>query len=459
MNNVNIREIVERQKQFFSSGRTLNVKYRIEKLKALYTSIKENLPFIHECLKKDLGKSESESYMCETGLVLSELSYMIKHIKSFSKPKKVKTPLAQFASKSYRLPSPYGTVLIMNPWNYPFLLSLDPLIDAIAAGNTAVLKTSAYSPATNQAIKKVIEGVFSPEYVCVLFGGSQVNSALLEEKFDYIFFTGSKKVGKIVYEKAAETLTPVTLELGGKSPCIVDKTANIPLAAKRIVWGKFLNLSQTCVAPDYILCDKSIKDELIFKLKRQIELQFTKEPLKNPCYGKIINEKHFDRLLALIDENKVVYGGKSDRENLKIEPTIMSSVTPSDAVMQEEIFGPILPILTFEDENEVSSFVASHETPLALYIFSSDKERISRLTRTLGFGGGCVNDVVIHLATPHMPFGGFKESGMGGYHGKTGFDAFTHYKSIVDKKTFIDLPMRYQPYKKIYDKLVKLFLH
>ena len=458
MNNENIHEIVERQKEFFSSGKTLEVGYRIDKLKALYTSIENNLPFIHECLKKDLGKSESESYMCETGLVLSELSFMIKHAKAFSKPKRVKTPLAQFASKSYRLPSPYGTVLIMNPWNYPFLLALDPLIDAIAAGNTVVLKTSAYSPNTNQAIKSVIESVFPPEYVSVLFGGSQINSALLEEKFDYIFFTGSKRVGKIVYEKAACSLTPVTLELGGKSPCIVDETANIPLAAKRIVWGKYLNLGQTCVAPDYIFCAKSIEDKLIAELKKQTELQFSSEPLKNPSYGKIINEKHFDRLLSLIDGKKVVFGGKSERETLKIEPTIMSPVTPSDAVMQEEIFGPILPIMTFESENEVVSFVASHETPLALYIFSSDKGRISRLTNTLGFGGGCVNDVVIHLATPHMPFGGFKESGMGSYHGKVGYETFTHYKSIVDKKTFIELHMRYQPYKKIYDKLVKLFL-
>lgn len=458
MNNDNIHEIVERQKRFYSSGRTLDVRYRIEKLKALYSSIEKNLPLIHECLKKDLGKSESESYMCETGLVLSELSYMIKHARAFSKPKRVRTPLAQFSSKSYRLPSPYGTTLIMNPWNYPFLLALAPLIDAVSAGNTVVLKTSAYSPNANQAIKNVVESVFPPEYVCVLFGGSQVNSALLEEKFDYIFFTGSKRVGKIVYQKAAETLTPVTLELGGKSPCIVDETADIPLAAKRIVWGKFLNLGQTCVAPDYIFCAKSIEKELISQLKKQIEIQFGKEPLKNPCYGKIINEKHFSRLLGLIDENKVVFGGKSDEKTLQIEPTILSSVTPSDAVIQEEIFGPILPIMTFEGENEVASFVASHETPLALYLFSADKERISRFTNALGFGGGCVNDVVIHLATPHMPFGGFKESGMGSYHGKTGFDTFTHYKSIVDKKTFIDLPMRYQPYKKIYDKFVKLFL-
>lgn len=454
-----IEEIVKSQRAYFSEGKTLDVRFRLKNLKRLYAAIKENLDLIHDGLYKDLGKSASESYMCETGLVLSELSHMLKNIKEYASAQRVKTPLAQFASKSYRLPCPYGTVLVMNPWNYPFLLSMDPLIAAVAAGNTVVLKTSAYSPNTNAAIEKVLSSVFPREYVAVVFGGSQANKELFDTKFDYIFFTGSKAVGKIVYEKAAENLTPVTLELGGKSPCIVDETANIALAAKRIVWGKFLNCGQTCVAPDYILCHESVRGKLLTEIKKQIQKQFGDRPLENPAYGKIINEKHFTRILGLIEPEKVVCGGKSDGKALKIEPTVMDGVTFGDKVMGEEIFGPVLPVITYKDESEIFGHVNANETPLACYVFSSDKKRINRLTQRLDFGGGCVNDVVIHLATSNMPFGGFKESGTGGYHGKAGFDAFTHYKSIVDKKTFIDLPMRYQPYKKLNDKLVKKFLH
>jgi aldehyde dehydrogenase (NAD+) len=430
----------------------------LEKLRALYNAINANLAAIHEGLQKDLGKSESESYMCETGLSLSELSYMLKHVKKFAKAKRVKTPLAQYVSKSYRLPSPYGTVLIMNPWNYPFLLSIDPLIDAIAAGNTVVLKLSSYSPYTNEAIKNMLESVFPREYVAVITGGRMENTALLNCKFDYIFFTGSKNVGKLVYETAAKNLTPVTLELGGKSPCIVTPSADIKLAARRIVWGKFLNCGQTCVAPDYILCHESIREKLTEQLQKEIVRQFTDAPLTNVSYGKIINEKHFDRICSLIDKNKIYCGGNSDKQTLKIEPTILVNVQPTDAVMQEEIFGPVLPILTYKNSSEVEEFVTNNDAPLALYVFSSNKKEIKRFTSHIGFGGGCVNDVVIHLATPYMPFGGFKESGLGSYHGKCGFDTFTHYKSIVDKKTFVDLPMRYQPFKKFYSALVKLFL-
>lgn len=454
-----LSRLIGEQNAFFASGKTLDVNFRVKYLKALYRAISERLPLIHEGLKQDLGKSESESYMCETGLVLSELSYMIKHVRRFAKPKRVRTPLAQYVSKSYRIPSPYGTVLVMNPWNYPFLLSLDPLIEAVAAGNTVVLKTSAYSPNTNEAIKTVIESVFPREYVAVLFGGAQVNASLFGAKFDYIFFTGSKRVGKLVYAKAAENLTPVTLELGGKSPCIVDETADIPLAAKRIVWGKFLNLGQTCVAPDYIFCAEAVHDRLVAELKKQIEKQFGKSPLENPDYGKMINEKHFNRVCGLIDSAKTVHGGKSDAKTLQIEPTILDAVDFDDAVMQEEIFGPVLPVVTYRSEQEAYAYISSHDAPLALYLFSSDRKRIRKVTTELGFGGGCVNDVVIHLATSYMPFGGFRESGLGSYHGKTGFDTFTHYKSIVDKKTFLDLPMRYQPFQAIYAKLVRMFLH
>ena len=458
MPNTEIRAIIESQRTYFNSGKTLDVKHRLKYLKLLRTAIRNNLDIIHEGLKKDLGKSASESYMCETGFALSELSFMIKRIKKFSRPERVKTPLAQFKSKSYRLPSPYGTVLVMSPWNYPFLLSLDPLVGAIAAGNTVVLKLSEYSPNTSEAIKKVIEEVFPSEYAAVIFGGREENEELINCKFDYIFFTGSKTVGKIVYRKAAENLTPVTLELGGKSPCIVDETANIPLAAKRIVFGKFLNLGQTCVAPDYILCAEKVHDKLIAEIKKQIVNQFGQNPIENPSYGKIITEKHFARVCGLIDENKVVYGGKCDSATLKIEPTVLDGVDFTDAVMGEEIFGPVLPVITYRDDGEALKYISENDEPLALYIFSSDKKRIKKFTTGLGFGGGCINDVIIHVATSNMPFGGFGASGLGAYHGKASFDTFTHYKGIVDKSNAIDLPMRYQPYKKFYDKLVKWFL-
>lgn len=454
-----IPTIVARQRAYFASGATLSVKHRLRRLKALYAAIKNNLPALHAGIKKDLGKSETESYMCETGLAMSEISYMIKHLKKYAKPQKVRTPLSQMPSRSYRLPSPYGTVLVMNPWNYPFLLSVDPLMEAIAAGNTVVLKLSSYSPNTNVAIKEVIDSVFPPEYVTVLFGGAQVNTQLMQTKFDYMFFTGSKRVGKLVYENAAQNLTPVTLELGGKSPCIVDETANIKLAAKRIVWGKFLNLGQTCVAPDYVYCAKSIHDKLVAELKKQITEQFGDDPITNPAYGKMINEKHFNRVSALIDSSKVVCGGKTDAQTLKIEPTVLDGITHDDAVMQEEIFGPVLPVLSYEQEGEVVDYIVTHDAPLALYLFSSDKKRIKRFTNEIGFGGGCVNDVIIHLATPYMPFGGFGASGLGSYHGKAGFEAFSHYKSIVSKSTLIDLPMRYQPYRKINEAPIRKFLH
>lgn len=453
-----IAALAASQREYFKSGKTLDVNTRLRLLKALRVAINADLDKLHAALYADLGKSASESYMCETGLALSELNFMIKHLKKYAKPVRAKTPIAQAVSKSYRLPSPYGNVLVLSPWNYPFLLSVDPLVDAIAAGNTVMLKTSSSSPNTGEAIKHIVESVFPPEHAAVVLGGGEANDAIEALKFDYIFFTGSKRIGTHVYENAAKTLTPVTLELGGKSPCIVDETAKLPLAAKRIVWGKYLNLGQTCVAPDYVLCAESVRDRLVDEIKKQIELQFGKDPLGNPHYGKMISRRHFDRVLGLIDENKTVCGGKGDETTLKIAPTVMINVTENDAVMQEEIFGPVLPILTYKDEAEIVSYVSSHDSPLAFYIFSSDKKRIKRLTSTLGFGGGCVNDVVIHLATTSMPFGGFGASGLGSYHGKTGFETFSHYKSIVDKKTWLDLPLRYQPYTKTSDGLVKKFL-
>ena len=456
---MDIKEIIVKQREFFQSGATLSVKFRIASLKKLYAVVKQNEHDIADALKADLGKSNFESFMCEIGMVLSEISYMIKHVKKFASKKCVRTPLAQFASSSYKKPTPYGNVLIMSPWNYPFLLSIGPLIDAIAAGNTALIKPSAYSPRTSEIVKKIISETFSAEYVAVVTGGRRENSALLEQKFDFIFFTGSQNVGKEVLRHAAEYLTPVVLELGGKSPCIVDDSAKIKIAAKRIVFGKFLNCGQTCVAPDYILCDKRIKNKLKEEICKQIIEQYGKEPLNNSNYGKIINEKHFERILNLIDKNKIVSGGNYDKEKLKIEPTVMDNVTWEDTIMQEEIFGPVLPMLTYDKFEDIFTMLYDKQKPLALYLFSENKKHIKEVTERILYGGGCINDTIIHLATSEMGFGGVGESGMGEYHGKAGFDTFSHTKSIVDKKTFIDLPMRYQPYSnEIYSKLIRFFL-
>ena len=448
-----IAAIVEKQRGYYASGATLPVEHRIAALKKLRQALLDNEQTIADALKLDLGKAKEESYMCETGLVISEISYLLRHIRSFSREKTVATPLAQFASRSYKKPMPYGVALIMSPWNYPLLLTLDPLADALAAGNTAIIKPSAYSPATGELLQKLLSDIFPPEYVAVVNGGREENDHLLDEKFDCIFFTGSKSVGRIVMEKAAKHLTPVTLELGGKSPCIVHSDADLKLAARRIVFGKYLNCGQTCVAPDYILCHHSVKEKFLEYVKAEIKRQYD-----NAEYGKIINRKHFDRVCGLIDPAKVVVGGDRNSETLQIKPTVMDNVTWEDAVMQEEIFGPVMPILTYDSIDEVLEQVNRREKPLALYIFARDKKSIRKVTGSCAYGGGCVNDVVIHLATSSMGFGGVGESGMGSYHGRTGFDAFTHYKSMVDKKTWLDLPMRYQPYSKLYDKMIHLFL-
>lgn len=453
-----IKDILQQQNHFFSNGKTIPAEFRLKQLESLKEAMIRHEADLAAALKEDLGKSRMESYMCEIGLTLSELTWMQKHLRSLMRSKRVSTPAAQFAAKSFRSPSPYGTVLIMSPWNYPVLLTLDPLIDAIAAGNTAVVKPSAYAPCTFDVMKTMIEECFPAHYVAVVDGGRAENQALLQQRFDMIFFTGGKTVGREVLRHAAEYLTPVTLELGGKSPCIVDSTAKIRLAAKRIVFGKYLNCGQTCVAPDYILCDKRIRDELITAILAEIEKQFGKEPLKNPNYGKIINEKHFERILGLINGEKLVYGGQSEPESLRIAPTVLNNITWDDAVMGEEIFGPLLPILTFDTLNEALDTVESHPHPLALYFFSEDKAAQKKVLDTCRFGGGCINDTIIHLATSDMPFGGVGESGMGSYHGRVGFETFSHYRSIVDKKTWMDLPIRYQKYTGLKEKMMRMFL-
>ena len=454
-----IEDILAAQRTYFRTGATLDVDFRVEMLKKLYRSVQNHENDINAALKADLGKSDFEGFMCEVGMVLSELSYLIRHTRKFAREHRVRTPLAQFAAASFQKPSPYGNTLIMSPWNYPFLLTIDPLADAIAAGNTAIVKPSAYSPATSAVVEQIITKCFPAEYVAVVTGGRKENAQLLEQKFDFIFFTGSQGVGKEVLRRAAEHLTPAVLELGGKSPCIVDESAKLALAAKRIVFGKFINCGQTCVAPDYILCHRSVKDELVEQLRRQVQLQYGEKPLENPDYGKIINEKHFERLLGLIDPEKTVLGGSYDRASLRIEPTILDNVNWDDPVMCEEIFGPILPVLSFDSCEELCNLLAPLEKPLAFYLFSENRSRINEITARCAFGGGCINDTIIHLATSEMGFGGVGESGMGCYHGKAGFDAFSHTKSIVDKKTWMDLPMRYQPYDRgKYGKLLRFFL-
>ena len=448
-----ITAIVDKQRSYYAAGATLPVERRIEALKKLRQALLRHEQAIAEAIRQDLGKPKEESYMCETGLVISEISYLLRHIRAWAKEKTVATPLAQFASRSYKKPSPYGVTLVMSPWNYPLLLTLDPLADALAAGNTAVIKPSAYSPATGALLQTLLGELFPEEYVAVITGGREENGHLLEQKFDYIFFPGSKAVGRTVLEKAAKHLTPVTLELGGKSPCIVHSDADLKLAARRIVFGKYLNCGQTCVAPDYVLCEESVKDAFLEHIKAEIQRQYA-----HASYGKIINRRHFDRICALIDQDKVIIGGKGTADTLQIEPTVMDGVTWDDRVMREEIFGPVLPVLTYASIDEVIETVNSHDKPLALYIFTRNKMVIRKVTGRCAYGGGCVNDVIIHLATSNMGFGGVGESGMGAYHGKTGFDAFTHYKSMVDKKNWLDLPMRYQPYTRRGSSLIHRFL-
>ena len=458
MNEEKIIAIVNAQRTYFNTGATLSISSRIEILSKLKATIQKYEIDIEDALQKDLGKSRTESYMCEIGMVYSELNYMLKHIKKFAKKKHAHTPLAQMVAKSYVIPSPFGVCLIMSPWNYPFMLSFDPLIDALAAGNTIVLKPSAYAPFTCRIIKTIIEETFPSELVSFVDGGRAENQALLKQNFDKIFFTGSKQVGQLVLESASEHLTPVTLELGGKSPCIIDETANLKMAAKRIIFGKFLNCGQTCVAPDYILCQKSQIEQLLPLLRDEIIKQFTNNPLSLPEYGKIINTKHFNRLNNLLNASHIYYGGEIDNDALKIAPAIIYPCQKDDLIMQEEIFGPLLPILIYDNLDEAVKGINHSPTPLAFYIFSSNNNHIDYVLNHAHFGGAAVNETITHLATSNMGFGGLKESGMGAYHGKTGFDEFTHYKSVINKATWFDLSIRYQPYTKIKKKFIKSFL-
>ena len=455
---VDIERLVKEQRAWYQKGKTRSVGWRISALKTLRRGIIAHEKEIEEALKEDLGKSVPEGYMCETGMVLSELSYMISHLRKFTGEKKVRTPLDQFHSKSFISPEPYGVVLVMAPWNYPFMLSIEPAIGAIAAGNCVIIKPSAYAPATSAVVAKLIKECFSPHFAAVVEGGRAENTKLLEQRFDFIFFTGSVNVGRLVMEKASKNLTPVCLELGGKSPCIVDRTADLKLAARRIVFGKYLNLGQTCVAPDYLFVQEEVKEPLLKEIEKCIRRQFGKNPLDNPYYGKIINEKHFRRLMGLMRGEQVRIGGTVKESTLQIEPTVLEGVTPDSRIMKEEIFGPILPVMKFHDLSEVITYVNRHEKPLALYLFTRSRKSEHRILKSCSFGGGCINDTVIHLATSAMGFGGVGNSGMGSYHGRDSFELFTHRRSIVKKYNWIDLPMRYQPYTGWKEALVRMFL-
>lgn len=448
-------QVKAEQEMFLRSGITLDVKFRIKQLKRLKEAIKAHDVLIYDALKKDLNKPVFESYVTELGSVYSEIDYMIKHVKDWAKPKRVPTSLAHFYSKSHIYQEPYGRVLIIAPWNFPIQLSFVPLVGAITAGNCVVLKPSELAPYTARVIQQIIESVFAREYVAVEQGDGKVSQQLLKEGVDYCFFTGSTQVGKAIMETASQTLTPVTLELGGKSPVIVAKDTNIKHAAQRIVWGKFTNAGQTCIAPDYLLVDEVIRDDLISAIIEVIEEYYTKKPLENSDYSKMINKRHFKRVKKLMKNQSVIYGGGSNKEMLTIEPTLVLEPELDTELMQEEIFGPILPILTYREVSQAVEFIRSKDKPLALYLFTQDKALKEYIIKNLSFGGATINDTLIHQSNYNLPFGGVGASGMGQYHGKYSLETFSHPKSVIEKTDLFDIKLRYPPYKDWALKFIK----
>ena len=452
--------ILKRQRNYLSSIGIIDVTDRIENLKKLKNSIKKYENNIINALNIDLGKPEFEAYSNEVGFVYSTIDYFIKNLKSWTKVKKVKNDAAQIPGKSYIYKSHYGAVLIIGPYNYPFQLLIEPLIGAISGGNTVILKPSEYAAKTEAIVEKIIKETFDEKYIAVVTGDYKVNSQLLDLEFDYIFFTGSVNVGKIVMEKASKHLTPVTLELGGKSPVIVDNTANLKVSAKRILWGKLTNAGQTCVAPDYILAHEDIYEELINEFENVIIEFYGQDIIRSKDFGRIINDRHMNRLNAILerDKNKITFGGEVDFEKRYISPTIIRDVTLEDAVMNEEIFGPIIPVIKYKNMEDIKYYISHHKNPLALYVFSEDENFSEDIINRFSFGGGCVNDTISHVASAYLPFGGIGSSGMGNYHGKASFDTFTHTKSIVKKSTKIDLKLVFPPYKdkiKLIKKVMK----
>lgn len=450
--------IIERQRKFYQTQKTRPYSFRIKALNRLKGSVKKFEKQLLEALYLDLHKSSFESYMTEIGMLYQEIEYLKKHLKGWMKPETVSAPLAQFPSKCCRMKEPYGVTLIMAPWNYPVLLSLEPLAGAIAAGNCCVLKPSDYAPHTAKVMETVIKDAFRAHYVTTVLGGRKENQSLLDQKFDYIFFTGGVEVGKLVMKKASRHLIPVTLELGGKSPCIVERSADISLAAKRIVFGKFLNSGQTCVAPDYILVDEKIEKELVFCLRYWIRKLIGENPLSNPDYPAMVNQKHYQRVMNLIRHETVAEGGYGDCVSRQIAPTILIHIKEDAPVMQEEIFGPVLPILSYQTLSQAKRIIQKRPKPLALYLFTKNDKVEQDVMSHLSYGGGCVNDTIVHLAVSSMGFGGVGQSGMGSYHGKDSFDTFTHTKSVLKKVGRLELPIRYMPYGKTKERLMRIFL-
>ncbi|WP_066051792.1 aldehyde dehydrogenase [Robertmurraya korlensis] len=439
----NYHSLVLKQKAYFRTGATKELAFRIHALEKLREAIRANEQSLFHTLKEDLNKSEFEAYATEIGVLLEEIRFTLKHLSDWVKPEKVKTPVSHIGSTSFIYSEPYGVALIIAPWNYPFQLAIAPLIGAIAAGNCAIVKPSELTPKTSELIGKIIRELFSEEYISVVEGGLEASQALLDEDVDYIFFTGSVPVGKVIMEAASKNLTPVTLELGGKSPCIVHKDANLKLAAKRIAWGKFINAGQTCVAPDYLYVHESIKGQFLKEFRLTTHELYGEHALKNPDYTRIVSKRHFDRLLTFLNNGDTYMGGDSNGETLTIEPTVLSRITWNDPVMQDEIFGPILPVLEYRELSEAIDGIHKHPNPLALYLFSENESVQQEVLHQISFGGGCINDTVYHLASPYLPFGGVGSSGLGAYHGKGSFDTFSHRKSVLKQTTKFDIPFRY----------------
>ncbi|MFA9464824.1 MAG: aldehyde dehydrogenase [Velocimicrobium sp.] len=452
-----MEELVRKQREFYNSNQTKSVEFRKAALKRLSESIERNEAFIYNALKQDLNKSETESYLAEIQIVKTEIKTALRHLNSWQRKKRVKTPITHFPAASYIYHDPYGVVLILSPWNYPFQLALAPLVGAVAAGNCVVLKVSKSSEHVSQIIRKIVDEAFEMNHVCCV--DYQVDyEEILNQIYDFIFFTGSEAIGKKVMAAASKNVTPLVLELGGKSPCIIEKTADIPLAAKRLAWGKYLNAGQTCVAPDYVLIDKSRKNEFVKELQVQIKNMYG-EALQNEAYPKIINQHHYERLMALIQAEPAKIGGRGREETGQIEPTIFTDASFEDEIMREEIFGPILPVISYSSLKEVLTLLKAKPRPLAFYLFSNNQRRIEAVLRYSEFGGGCVNDVIMHLANHNLPFGGLGSSGMGNYHGVYSFDTFTHQKAVLKSKVFLDVPLRYPPYTEKKLELVRKITH
>ena len=448
---------IENQENYFRNGNTLPISKRKKLLKNLKKEILSNEDKIFQALNNDLRKSNYETYLTEIGILISEIDLFLSNLKKWAKPKKVKSSLLSFPSSDYIYSEPYGKVLIISPWNYPFQLAVLPLMSAVAAGNTVVLKPSEHAPNTSSLIKEIIEKIFDKSHALVVEGAAETASKLLEYRWDYIFFTGSVKIGKIVATAAAKHLTPTTLELGGKNPCIIDDSVDLRLTSRRIVWGKFVNAGQTCIAPDFLIVKRNIKEQLIDHLSKEIERAYGKDPKESEDYPRIVNKTNLSRLSNMIKDTKILFGGEYDIETCYFSPTIIDEPRIDSPIMDEEIFGPILPIISYDDENQIEKLISKYEKPLALYVFSTNKPFSEKIIRKYSFGGGAINDTIIHVGNPNLPFGGVGYSGIGAYHGKSSFDLLSHKKSIVKKGNWLDIKIRYAPYKGKLEYVKKFF--